>query len=107
MAELIYVTPRKRDNRVIVWEVHPAHPAGECYIVGDGRTYTVAPTPRIRRLLDDGTLLRVEDLPESGAGAQPETSELQKAVEADVTEVLESLANDEEPVTKPAKKARK
>lgn len=42
--------------QVIVSENHPEHEGGSVFIVTDGKTHTVAKTPRIATLLGEGVL---------------------------------------------------
>lgn len=60
MTEQIKVMPARNDGQVVLWEVHPDHPNGEVWIVGDGTSCTVAITQRVRRLLNDNKLIRVQ-----------------------------------------------
>jgi hypothetical protein len=60
MPELIKVMATKVDDRVTLWEVHPDHPTGEVWIVGDGKAHEVAVTPRVQTLLNTGALIRLQ-----------------------------------------------
>ena len=60
MTDLIKVMAAKVDDRVAMWEVHPDHPTGEVWIVGDGQAHEVAATPRVQTLLNAGTLIRLQ-----------------------------------------------
>lgn len=60
MTDLIKVMAAKVDDRVALWEVHPDHPTGEVWIVGDGTQHEVALTPRVVSLLKSGVLIRVQ-----------------------------------------------
>lgn len=60
MAELITVMAAKVNGRVVLWEPNPAHPTGEAFVAGDGRSVQVALTPRVQKALDAGTLLKVQ-----------------------------------------------
>jgi hypothetical protein len=46
------------DNRVALWERHPAHPGGEVFIAGE-RAVDVAGTAAVQRALKDGRLVEV------------------------------------------------
>jgi len=60
MTDLIKVMAAKVDDRVTLWEVHPDHPTGEVWIVGDGTSHEVASTPRVLALLTAGALIRLQ-----------------------------------------------
>lgn len=60
MVELITVMAAKVDGRVVLWEVDAAHPGGEAFLSGDGRSAQVALTPRVQAKLDTGDLIRVQ-----------------------------------------------
>lgn len=46
--------------RIALWDVDPAHPAGEVLLCGtDPRPQRVAETPRVLRALQEGRLVRV------------------------------------------------
>lgn len=46
------------DNRVALWERHPAHPGGEVFIAGEGE-HDVAATPAVQTRLKSGVLVEV------------------------------------------------
>jgi len=60
MTDLIKVMAAKVDDRVALWEVHPDHPTGEVWIVGDGRAHDVAVTHRVQGLLSTGVLIQLQ-----------------------------------------------
>ena len=49
----------KQDGKVILWEVAPGHPNGECFIAGDGIPVEVNETEAIKRLLAEGVIKKV------------------------------------------------
>lgn len=48
-----------KDNRIALWERHPAHPGGEVSIHGD-KVVEVAETSRVKSALKDGRLVEAE-----------------------------------------------
>lgn len=100
MTNLVKVAPAKNDNRVVVWEVHPDHPNGEVFIVGNGKPYEVAHTPRIAGLLGRGVLLTLQsnDSADDAPGADTdEDSEASESIfnvsEATIAGVLGAVVN--------------
>lgn len=65
------------DHKVILWETDDRHPTppksnkGEVMIVNDGQEYTVGETPKIKRLLADGKLIKVDGKGEDKGEAKP------------------------------------
>lgn len=47
------------DNRVVLWERDKAHPNGEVFVTNDGKAVEVAETARVKRLLQEGVLVKV------------------------------------------------
>lgn len=79
---MITVKAAQDDGLVILWETHPAHESkanltGEVWISGNGREHEVGETPKVKRLLAGGQLVRVEK-----KAAAPKA----KAVEAKVAD---------------------
>ena len=62
MSELVKVMPARNDDQVVLWEVHPDHPDGEIWIVGDGTSYLVALTHRVRQRINEGQLIRLQSV---------------------------------------------
>jgi len=75
MTKTIKVMPAKTDGRVLLWEVHPAHPAGEVFIKGDETTYLVAQTTAVTGLLERGQLVKIQ-------APEPQTKKTVKATKA-------------------------
>jgi len=61
MAETIKVKAAKKDDKVVIWETHPDHPAGEIFISGDDSTHDVAETAEVLLRIKAGTLVKVFD----------------------------------------------
>lgn len=65
MASLVTVvaekgSDKKAHDRVVLWEQHPDHPDGEAYIVRDGKPVQVALTPKVKQLIAEDNLTKVE-----------------------------------------------
>lgn len=56
--DIITVKGKGDDNRVALWERDEAHPDGEAFVVNDGKSYRVAETGMVKRLLGEGTLVK-------------------------------------------------
>jgi len=52
---------KEQDGKVILWEVHPGHPDGECFIANDGIKAEVEETPAIKDLLAKGLIKKVSN----------------------------------------------
>lgn len=78
MAATITVRGAQKDGRVVLWEHDPAHPKGEIFVVGDGETYTVAPTRAVKRLIGAGRLVEVTP-PKPAAKTKPTGDESPKS----------------------------
>lgn len=65
MAEqdAIWVLSNRVDDRVVLWEVDPAHPGGEAFVGGSGPD-KVARTPRVNALLRSGELVEIPEPPD-------------------------------------------
>lgn len=64
MAKTIYVKGvGKPDNRVILFERDAAHPNGEVFVVNNGRSFEVAETKAIKRLIGEERLERTDEAP--------------------------------------------
>lgn len=59
MTNHIVVQATATDGRTVLWERHPTHPDGECFIVADGTAVTVARTPRVAQLIADGVVVEI------------------------------------------------
>jgi len=71
MAETIKVKAAKKDGKVVIWETHPDHPAGEIFISGDDNTHDAAETAEVLLRIKAGTLVKVFD-PSATKPAAPE-----------------------------------
>lgn len=49
------------DNKVVLWERHPDHPTGEIFVSNDGKPRQVALTKEVKRRLQAGHLVGVDD----------------------------------------------
>lgn len=56
----IYVKATTADHHCVLWERHPDHPNGECFIVADGKTYEIARTPLVNDYIRTGKLAVVD-----------------------------------------------
>lgn len=56
---LIKVKGAGKDRKVVLWEKDKDHPNGEVFVCNDGREYIVSHTAAVKRLIADGSLLRV------------------------------------------------
>ena|SRR5687768_12472519 len=63
------------DNRVALWEKNEAHDGGEVFIANDGRTFSVAETKTVKRLVAEGRLVVSDEEPV----AATESTRLRKA----------------------------
>lgn len=63
MADIINVMAAKVDNRMVLWERHPMHPAGEVFIYGNGQSVSVARTPQIDTLIESRKLVVLQGGP--------------------------------------------
>lgn len=76
MADTIWVKSGRDDDRVVLWEVSPEHPADdfgqhEAFVAGkDSAPVEVATTPRVNQLVRDGELVEVS-APAADAKAAP------------------------------------
>lgn len=52
-------TNDKMDGKVLLWEKHPSHPNGECFIANDGNVVEVDETPAVKKLFAEGLIKRV------------------------------------------------
>jgi hypothetical protein len=80
----VTVKAKAKDNKVVLWERHPDHPdEGECFIVADGKSYTVAETAAVRRLVGEGILTQGngEGNQRSATPAQPNSQGLREPTE--------------------------
>lgn len=61
----ISVKGSSKDRRVALWERNAAHPNGEAFVVNDGKSYQVAETAAVKRLMGEGALVEgsAEDVP--------------------------------------------
>ena len=71
--DMITVMAGRPDGQVVLWEVNEAHPGGEAWITGDGRSVQVALTAAVQRKLDSGELIRVGSAPSTSSGDATET----------------------------------
>lgn len=74
MAKLKQITVKGSgdDRKVVLWEKNESHPNGEAFIPNDGKSYTVAETPFVRRLLADGSLVTGDEPVKTEAKAKEE-----------------------------------
>jgi hypothetical protein len=68
------------DHRVALWEKDEAHDGGEIFIANDGRTFSVAETKQVKRLIAEGRLVVSEEEPVS-RGTRNQTPALRKATD--------------------------
>lgn len=55
---MITVKSALSGNRVALWQVHPDHPGGEVFVVGD-KGVKVAETDAVKEAIKDGKLVQV------------------------------------------------
>lgn len=79
MSKTIKVMGAKVDDKTILWETHPDHPAGEIFIAGNGTAVEVAETPRIAALIKDGTLVKVTTNQPEPKASEPEATKKGKS----------------------------
>ncbi len=59
-SKTLWVRSNRNDNRVVLYEVDPAHPGGEALVFRDGdRAFEVGETPEVQRLLHEKQLVKV------------------------------------------------
>lgn len=58
-AKTIKVQAVKRDKKVVLFERHPDHPAGEAFVHGNDTIHDVAPTTLVKQRIHEGLLVEV------------------------------------------------
>lgn len=86
-------------GKMILWEVNSEHPEGECWVVADGKTYTVGKTARVKVLLGTGALVEVEGSKPSAPEKKPIPNglpweEYDKQTEDDILAKLEEVDDE-------------
>lgn len=61
--DVLFVRVTTTDRRVVLHERHPAHPGGEVWLAGDGKSYLVGDTTAVRERIADGRLVLVAPIP--------------------------------------------
>ena len=59
----IWVASNRKDDRVVLFELDPAHPGGEAFVGGDS-VARVARTPQVNGLLREGLLVEIPEPPD-------------------------------------------
>jgi hypothetical protein len=73
MAEKkIWVKAANENGRVALWEANEAHPGGEAYVTGDGRSVLVARTGAVVQKLNSGDLALADAPSEPEPEPEPE-----------------------------------
>lgn len=73
MPKLITVRSTKIHDRVVLYELHPDHPKGKGWVIGNGKPVQVAHTNQVNRLIGSRLLEIVEQVPD--VQARPVLSE--------------------------------